>query len=57
MTVQTWLDDAIQDAERRNLPALRPLLETLAGAISALRAADWNDDVMGDETATPSDDR
>ena len=57
MTVQAWLDDAIQDAERRDLPALRPLLETLAEAISTLRAADWNDDLMSGETATDPDDR
>lgn len=40
MTVESWLAAAIADAERRGLPALRPLLETLARATAALRAAD-----------------
>ena len=48
MTVKTWLDAAVQDAERRGLPALKPLLETLARATSALRTADWNDDATGE---------
>jgi hypothetical protein len=43
MTINAWLDSAVQDAERRGLPALRPLLEALARSMSALRAADWND--------------
>jgi hypothetical protein len=43
-----WLDTAIQDAERRNLPQLRALLETLARSTSALRAADWNEDATGE---------
>jgi hypothetical protein len=44
MTIKTWLDTAIQDAERKNLSALRPMLESLARAASALRSADWNSD-------------
>ena len=40
MTVEAWLAAAIADAERRNLTALKPLLETLAKATAALRAAD-----------------
>ncbi len=48
MTIKTWLENAIQDAERRGLPALRPLLETLARSTSALRSADWNFDATGD---------
>jgi hypothetical protein len=52
MTVKTWLDNAIQDAERRGLPALRPLLETLARSTSALRTADWNFDATGDSDST-----
>ena len=40
MTVESWLAAAIADAERRGLPALRPLLETLARSTAALRAAD-----------------
>jgi len=44
MTVESWLQAAIADAERRGLPALKPLLEALARATTALRAADFNDD-------------
>jgi hypothetical protein len=48
MTIKTWLDAAVQDAERRGLPQLKPLLETLARSTSALRTADWNDDASGE---------
>ena len=48
MTIKTWLDSAIQDAERRGLPALRPLLEALARSTAALRTAEWNDDATGE---------
>ena len=48
MTVKTWLDTATQDAERRGLPALRPLLEALARSTAALRTADWNADATGE---------
>lgn len=51
MTVKTWLDTAAQDAERRGLPALRPLLEALARSTAALRAADWNADATGESDA------
>jgi hypothetical protein len=47
MTVKSWLDAAIQDADRRGLPALKPLLEALAKATAALRSADWNADASG----------
>jgi hypothetical protein len=47
VTVKVWLEDAVRDADRRGLPALRPLLETLARATSALRSADWNFDATG----------
>jgi hypothetical protein len=47
MTIKTWLENAAQDAERRGLPKLKPLLETLARSTSALRSADWNDDAAG----------
>ena len=40
MTVATWVASAIADAERRGLPELRPLIEALAQATRALRAAD-----------------
>ena len=47
MTIETWLEAATQDADRRGLPALKPLLEALAKSTSALRAADWNADASG----------
>lgn len=56
MTVTVWLESAVQDAERRGLPALRPLLEALAHATSALRSADWNLDASGEfDTPTSPD--
>ena len=48
MTIKTWLETAIQDADKRNLAALRPLLEALARSTSALRSADWNFDATGE---------
>ena len=47
MNIDAWLRAAIADAERRELPELKPLLEGLARATSALRAADFNDDPRG----------
>ena len=44
MTIESWLRAAIADAAKRGLPELKPLLETLARATTALRAADFNDD-------------
>jgi len=48
MTIKSWLETAMHDADRRGLPELKPLLEALAKATSALRSADWNDDASGD---------
>ena len=47
MTIDAWLSAAIADAERRGLPELKPILETLARATAALRAADFNDHADG----------
>jgi len=47
VTIALWLEHALQDADRRGLPALRPLLEALARATSRLRNADWNPDASG----------
>jgi len=47
MTIATWLQTAIADAEKRGLPDLKPLLEALARSTQALRAADFNDDASG----------
>jgi hypothetical protein len=43
MTIDSWLDWALADADRRNLPDLKPLLEGLARALRTLREADFND--------------
>jgi hypothetical protein len=42
MNVDTWLQAALADAERRGLPDLKPLLEALARATRLLRDADFN---------------
>lgn len=42
MTIEAWLNAALADADRRGLPDLKPLLETLARATKALREADFN---------------
>lgn len=38
--VDAWLRGACADADRRALPALKPLLESLAQSTTALREAD-----------------
>jgi hypothetical protein len=50
MTVDQWLEAALAHAEGRGLPALKPLLETLARATKALRAADFNQRADGART-------
>ena len=58
MTVKLWLEHAINDAERRGLAGMRPLLEALARSTSALRTADWNFNATGeDEERIPTDAR
>lgn len=47
MTIAEWLEMAKADALRRSLPDVVPLLDGLAKATAALRAADWNDDADG----------
>jgi hypothetical protein len=47
MTIESWLQAAINDSNRRGLPELKPILETLARATNALRAADFNDHASG----------
>jgi hypothetical protein len=42
------LTAATADAERRGLPELKPILETLGRATAALRAADFNDRANAD---------
>jgi hypothetical protein len=43
MSVERWLAAAEADAERRGMPELKPLLQGLAAATTALRAAEWNE--------------
>jgi hypothetical protein len=52
MTVQEWLDAASADAERRGLPELKPLLESLARSLQSLRDADaaFAHPAVGDDT-------
>ena len=40
MTIEAWLKAACEDAQRRGLADLKPLLETLARSTAALREAD-----------------
>jgi hypothetical protein len=47
MTIASWLEAAIADAEKRGLPELKPLLEALARSTQALRAANFNDNASG----------
>jgi len=53
MTVEAWLTSACADAERRGLPELKPLLESLARSMQALRDAD---EAFGHPAARPPDD-
>jgi hypothetical protein len=53
MPLDAWMADARLDAERRGLPALVPLLESLQPMLARLRAADWNDDL----SARPASER
>jgi len=47
MTIESWLQAALADAEKRGLPELKPLLEGLARSTRTLRDADFNDDPAG----------
>jgi hypothetical protein len=40
MTIDAWLKAACEDADRRGLPELKPLLESLARSMALLREAD-----------------
>jgi hypothetical protein len=43
--VDAWLAAALEDARRRGLPQLEPLLRSLARSTAALRAAEWLESV------------
>ncbi len=51
MTVRRWLENAVADAERRGLPALKPLLEALAQSTEVLRSVRFHD--HADDSRTP----
>ncbi len=53
MQIDVWLKAACDDAERRGLPELKPLLETLARSTAALREADRSVRTATDETLPP----
>jgi len=62
MTIEDWLACACADADRRGLADVKPLLEALADATRALRAAGWEDTSLGpaaqprrEQTAPPAD--
>ena len=55
MTIDAWLKAVIADAESRGLPALKPLLETLARATQTFRAADFNDDLSAEARSAKVD--
>ena len=50
MTIDDWLRFSQDDAERRGLPELTSILEGLARATAALRAADFNAHATPDPT-------
>lgn len=54
MTIAEWLAAAKADAEKRNLPGLAPLLESLARSTAALRDADRRPNVGSDAAHAPS---
>ncbi len=56
MTLDDWLVAARTDADRRNLPELKPLLDALADATRALRAASWNRHAAGPRSAVDASD-
>jgi hypothetical protein len=47
VTVEAWLNAVTADAERRGLPELKPLLESLARSTRVLREADFNANARG----------
>jgi hypothetical protein len=55
MTLEAWLEWALSDADRRNLPELRPLLESLARVTDVLRRADFNDRADDDRSRHADD--
>jgi hypothetical protein len=42
MSIESWLAAAVADAERRGLPELKAVLESIAQATRALRAGNFS---------------
>ena len=57
LTRDDWLAAAKMDADRRGLPELKPLLDALADATRALRAASWNRHAAGPPSAVDASER
>ena len=57
MTIQSWLDAALADAEARGLVDLTPLLRSLAEATTLLRQVDWNEDAAEGRSQNPASPR
>jgi hypothetical protein len=56
MSIDSWLNMALADAQRRSVAPLRPMLEGLARTTAALRAADWNIDARASDPLPPRSD-
>ena len=54
MTIDEWLRNATEDAERRQRPALIPRLAALAAATRQLRGASWNGEALPPPPASPA---
>jgi hypothetical protein len=52
MTIDAWLEWTLADADRRKLPELKPILESLARSMQTLRAADFNERADGRPRST-----
>lgn len=57
MQVDAWLRAACADADRRGLPQLKPLLETIARSTAALRAAEREARAIEEHGSRPDADR
>jgi hypothetical protein len=55
MNLETWLQIASADAQKRGLPELRTLLEALARSTQALRAADYIEPAHGRRVTNGAD--
>jgi hypothetical protein len=53
MTIESWLQSAIADAERRGLPELKPMLEMLARATAALRQSPYGPSAIPGQPPRP----